>query len=316
MPDLNRDLTFASFLFPKAEEGAGLLDQAVLAEQLGFDLVCVPDHVDWPQYVDGWTLAAAVIGRTTSIEVFSGVSSLALREPPSVLGKAAWSLDRLAPGRFHLGIGTGAAPGIVSIGGPERSPGEQYGRLREAIEVIRLLWSGGEVATYEGDYYSLHEAKLPAAPTAALDIWIGGVKPGMRRLTAQAADGWFPGMFNVDPDPVIEETKHLDDEILAAGRQLDEVRRLYNTIAKKVQPASEGFLIGPASQWIEELTWAAVELGFDTFLFGNREATVEGLHLFAEEIIPAVKANVAAARAGAAPIASAASRREGSPSRA
>jgi hypothetical protein len=123
-------------------------------------------------------------------------------------------------------------------------------------------------------------------------------------------------MFNVDPDPVIEETKHLDEEILAAGRQLNEVRRLYNTIAKKVQPASEGFLIGPASQWIEELTWAAVELGFDTFLFGNREATVEGLHLFAEEIIPAVKANVAAARAGAAPIASAASRREGSPSRA
>jgi alkanesulfonate monooxygenase SsuD/methylene tetrahydromethanopterin reductase-like flavin-dependent oxidoreductase (luciferase family) len=167
MPDLNRDLTFASFLFPKAEEGAGLLDQAVLAEQLGFDLVCVPDHADWPQYVDGWTLAAAVIGRTTSIEVFSGVSSLALREPPSVLGKAAWSLDRLAPGRFHLGIGTGAAPGIVSIGGPEWSPAEQFGRLREAIEVIRLLWSGGEVATYEGDYYRLRRRRASTSGSEA-----------------------------------------------------------------------------------------------------------------------------------------------------
>jgi alkanesulfonate monooxygenase SsuD/methylene tetrahydromethanopterin reductase-like flavin-dependent oxidoreductase (luciferase family) len=300
MPDLHRDLTFASFLFPKAEEGAGLLDQAVLAEQLGFDLVAVPDHADWPQYVDGWTLAAAVVGRTSSIEVFSGVSALALREPPAVLGKAAWSLDRIAPGRFHLGIGTGALPGITSIGGPEWAPRESLDRLREAIEIIRLLWSGAEEASYEGTYYTLRDAKLPAAPTPALDIWIGGVKRGMRRLTAQVADGWFPGYNNIDPDPAIEETKHLDDEILAAGRQLADVRRVYNTIAKKVQPQSEGFLVGPASQWIEELTWAALELGFDTFLLGSRETTVEGLHVFAEEIIPAVRANVAAARAGAA----------------
>ena len=71
-----------------------------------------------------------------------------------------------------------------------------------------------------------------------------------------------------------------------------------------MQPISEGFLIGPASQWVEQLTWAALELGFDTFVFGVREAPIEGLHLFAEEVIPAVKANVAAARAaaGASPV--------------
>jgi alkanesulfonate monooxygenase SsuD/methylene tetrahydromethanopterin reductase-like flavin-dependent oxidoreductase (luciferase family) len=309
MPDLNRDLTFASFLFPKAAEGVGLLEQAVLAERLGYDLVAVPDHADWPHYVDGWTLAAAVIGRTTSIEVFSGVSALALREPPAVLGKAAWSLDRIAPGRFHLGIGTGALPGITSIGGPEWTGRESVDRLREAIEVIRILWSGKEEASYEGTYYTLREAKLPDAPTPGLDIWIGGVKRGMRRLTGQVADGWFPGYLNIDPDPVIEETKHLDEEILAAGRQLSDVRRVYNTIAKKVQTKSEGFLIGPASQWIEELTWAALELGFDTFLLGDRDTTVAGLQRFAEDIIPAVKANVAAARAGAATISSVATAR-------
>jgi hypothetical protein len=42
-------------------------------------------------------------------------------------------------------------------------------------------------------------------------------------------------------------------------------------------------------------------LGFDTLVFGVREAPVEGLHLFAEEVIPAVKANVAAARTAAGP---------------
>jgi alkanesulfonate monooxygenase SsuD/methylene tetrahydromethanopterin reductase-like flavin-dependent oxidoreductase (luciferase family) len=305
MPDLHRELTFASFLFPTAETGPGLLEEAVVAEQLGYDLIVVPDHADWPHYVDGWTLAAAVLGHTTSIEVCSGVSALALREPPAVLAKAAWSLDRLFPGRFHLGIGTGGLPGIRTIGGPARSPREQLERLREAIEVIRLIWSGREEpVSYEGRYYTLSEASIPEAPSPGLDLWIGGAKPGMRRLTAQAANGWFPGMFSIDPEPVTEDTNHLDAEILAAGRRLEEIRRLYNTITKKVQPASEGFLIGPASQWIEQLTWAALEFGFDTFIFGVREAPVEGLHLFAEEVIPAVKANIAAARsaAGASPV--------------
>ncbi len=295
MPDLNRELTFASFLFPKAELGPELFDHAVLAEELGYDLIVVPDHADWPHYVDGWTLASAVLARTSRIDVASGVSSLSLRQP-AVLGKSAWTLDRLAPGRFHLGIGTGIMPGILTIGGPAWPGPEAFARLREAIEVIRLLWSGGEEASYDGTYYQLADAKLPAAPSAGLDLWIGGIKPGMRRLTAELADGWFPGMFSIDPEIVVEETNHLDEEIAKQGRELSSVRRLYNTIAKKIQPKSEGFLIGPPEQWVEELTWAAVELGFDTFLYGDRESPPDGLRLFAEEVIPQVKANVAAAR--------------------
>ena len=114
--------------------------------------------------------------------------------------------------------------------------------------MIRLIWSGREgPVSYQGRYYALSEASIPQAPSPGLDLWIGGVKAGMRRLTAQTANGWFPGMFSVDPDPVTGDTNHLDAEILAAGRGLEEVRRLYNTIAKKVQPISEGFLIGPAA---------------------------------------------------------------------
>jgi hypothetical protein len=72
-----------------------------------------------------------------------------------------------------------------------------------------------------------------------------------------------------------------------------------NTIRKKLHPQSEGFLVGPAQQWIEELTHLAVELGFDTFVIGDRDTSVEHLHRFAEDVIPAVRANVAAARQAA-----------------
>jgi alkanesulfonate monooxygenase SsuD/methylene tetrahydromethanopterin reductase-like flavin-dependent oxidoreductase (luciferase family) len=304
MPNLNRELTFASFLFPKAAEGPGLLEQAELAEELGYGLIAVPDHLDWPHYIDSWTLLSAIAARTTSIELLSCVSSLALREPPATLAKAAWSLDILAPGRFHLGLGTGVIPGIESIGGPLWSPRESFERITEAIQVIRLLWSGEE-ASFEGAHYTLAAAKALATPSPELDIWIGGIKPGMRRLIAQAADGWIPGMFSVDPEPITEETLHLNEELHAAGRPLSAVRRVYNTIAKKIQPKSEGFLVGPPEQWIEELTPMVLELGFDVILYGDREATVEGLHTFAEEIVPELKARVAAAR-GAVPAAASA----------
>ena len=295
MPTPHRDLTFGSFLFPKAAEGPGLLRQAELTEELGFDLIGVPDHPDWGHYVDQWVLMSAIIGKTSRIEVFSAVTALAMREPPAVLAKAALSIDALAPGRFHFGIGAGNLPGITSIGGPHWAPAEAFDRVREAIELTRVMWSGDAPGNYDGQYYQLSEATLPPRPSAGLDIWIGAVKPRMRRLIAQAADGWLPGMFSVDPEPVRVEVEHLDAELEAAGRPLGSVRRIYNTIAKKLQPASEGFLVGPAEQWVDQLTDIALTFGFDTFLFGDRETTVEHLHIFAEQVIPQVKANVAAA---------------------
>jgi len=95
--------------------------------------------------------------------------------------------------------------------------------------------------------------------------------------------------------PVVQ---HLDEEILAAGRRLTDVRRVFNAIGRKIQPVSDGFLIGPPEQWVEDLTRVVLEFGFDTLLYGDREATVEQLHVFAEKVIPGVRSNVAAARAG------------------
>jgi alkanesulfonate monooxygenase SsuD/methylene tetrahydromethanopterin reductase-like flavin-dependent oxidoreductase (luciferase family) len=295
VPAPYRDLTFGSFLFPKASEGPGLLRQAALTEELGYDLIGVPDHPDWGHYIDQWALMSAIIGHTSRVEVFGAVSALALHQPPFVLAKAALSLDVLAPGRFHLGIGSGALPGIVAIDGPQWPPGESVDRVREAIELTRVAWSGQSPASYRGRYYSLTEAALPPAPSPALDIWVGAAKPRMRRVVAQLADGWIPGMLTIDPGQIRTEVDHLNAELEAVGRPPGAVRRVYNTIAKKIQPTSEGFLVGPAGQWADQLTQIALDFGFDTFLFGDRDTTVEHLHIAAEQIIPQVRANLASA---------------------
>jgi alkanesulfonate monooxygenase SsuD/methylene tetrahydromethanopterin reductase-like flavin-dependent oxidoreductase (luciferase family) len=121
----------------------------------------------------------------------------------------------------------------------------------------------------------------------------------MRKLIAQSADGWFPGFNLFAPEDLAPTVQHLNEEILAAGRRLTDVRRVFNAIGRKVQPASDGFLVGPPAQWVEELTRVVLEFGFDTILYGDRDATVEQLHVFAEKVIPGVRSNVAAARAGA-----------------
>ena len=191
MPGPYRPLTFASFLFPKASEGPGLLRQAALAEELGFDLIGVPDHPDWGHYVDQWTLMSAIIGHTSRIEVFGAVSALALR-PPYVLAKSALTLDSLAPGRFHFGLGVGALPGITSIDGPQYPPAESVDRLREAIELTRVVWSGVSPATYAGQYYRFTESTIPPAPSA-------GARHLGRRRQAPHAQAHCPVRGRLDP---------------------------------------------------------------------------------------------------------------------
>ncbi|WP_256788940.1 LLM class flavin-dependent oxidoreductase [Frankia sp. AvcI1] len=296
-PAGHRPLRFGTFLFPRTVAGRALLDHAAQAEELGYDLIAVPDHPYNPDYVDQVALLSAVVGRTSSIRVLTDVVNLALR-PPAVLAKTAWTIDRLAPGRLDLGLGTGGLwDQIAAIGGPRWKPREARERLAEAIDVIRLLWSGDADVTYAGQYYQLDHPQPLLPPQQPIQLWIGSGGPLMRRLTAGVGAGWIPNGNRLDLDTVRADAAHFDTELAAAGRSRTAVPRLYNAFfGHKLQDRSEGFLVGPASQWIDELTALALELDFDTFVLGDRETPVEHLQIFADQVIPQVRAQVAAAR--------------------
>ena len=64
--------------------------------------------------------------------------------------------------------------------------------------------------------------------------------------------------------------------------------------ASSTDGASEGMLRGPTAQWVDELTTLVVEHGFDTFILWTE--TPGQLPPFAEEVVPAVRAQVASER--------------------
>jgi alkanesulfonate monooxygenase SsuD/methylene tetrahydromethanopterin reductase-like flavin-dependent oxidoreductase (luciferase family) len=291
MPDYGRAIKFGYFLIPDAD--APLLSVAREVEQLGLDYVAVQDHPYQRRFVDTWTLLSMIAATTSRIGLFPDVANLPLRSP-AVMAKAAASIDLLSGGRFELGLGAGGFwDAIEAYGGPRRTPGAALAALAEGIEVIRRIWSGDRNLRFEGQHYHLRGAHSGPVPAHPIGIWLGVNGPRALQLTGQVADGWVPS-FRGDLKAIADMTKRLDDAAADAARDPASIRRILNVSGAITDGASNGILRGPVNRWVEELTDLAITYGFDTFILW---AEGEGqLSRFAEQVMPAVQAQVAAER--------------------
>jgi alkanesulfonate monooxygenase SsuD/methylene tetrahydromethanopterin reductase-like flavin-dependent oxidoreductase (luciferase family) len=291
MADYGRPIKFGYFLVPNGD--APLLSIVREVEQLGLDYIAVQDHPYQRRFVDTWTLLSMIAATTSRIGLFPDVANLPLR-PPAMMAKAAASIDLLSGGRFELGLGAGGFwDAIEAYGGPRRTPGEALAALREAIEVIRRIWSGDRNLRFEGKHYRLrgaHSGPLPAHP---IGIWLGVYGPQALKLAGRVADGWVPS-FRGELSRIADMTRRLDDAAVSAGRDPASIRRILNVSGEITDGPSNSMLQGPVNQWVEELTALATTYGFDTFIFwGEGEGQ---LSKFAQEVVPAVRELVVAER--------------------
>ena len=288
----DRAIKFGYFLIPNAD--APLLSIAKEVEQLGLDYIAVQDHPYQRRFVDTWTLLSMIAATTSRIGLFPDVANLPLR-PPAVMAKAAASIDVLSGGRFELGLGAGSFwDAIEAYGGPRRAPGAALEALAEAIEVIRKVWSGDRNLRFEGQHYQLKGAHSGPVPAHPINIWLGVYGPQALKLAGRMADGWVPS-FRGDLKKLGDMTQRLDDAALEAGRDPSSIRRILNVNGAITDGPSNGMLQGPVDQWVEELSNLAISYRFDTFVLW---AEGEGqLSKFAEEVVPAVREQVAAERA-------------------
>jgi alkanesulfonate monooxygenase SsuD/methylene tetrahydromethanopterin reductase-like flavin-dependent oxidoreductase (luciferase family) len=270
--DYGLPVRFGVFIIPEAT--AKPLQSAALAEELGFDLIGIQDHPYQRRFYDTLTLLTAIAMRTERITLFPDVANLPLR-PPAMLAKAAASLDLLSGGRLELGLGAGGFwEGIKAWDGPARTPGESVSAVEEAVQVMRLLWSGQHGIKFEGKYYRLggaHSGPLPAHP---IGIWLGAYRPRMLSIIGRLADGWVPSYGYVKEAELAEGNRRIDEAAVAAGRDPRAIRRVLNT----------GYL---DAQTLAGL----VESGMDTFLVAEDEMLE-----FMSEVAPRVREAVESRR--------------------
>jgi alkanesulfonate monooxygenase SsuD/methylene tetrahydromethanopterin reductase-like flavin-dependent oxidoreductase (luciferase family) len=298
MTDYGREVEFGTSVAPLADPPDFAKRVSVAADSAGLDLVGIQDHPYQRRFLDTWTLISTLVPVTGRIRYFPDVACLPLRLP-AMLAKAAASLDVLSGGRVEMGLGSGFFwEAIEAMGGPRRSPGEAVRSVEEAIQVMRLVWSEERSVRFDGEIYTLKGLKPGPHPAHEIGIWVGAGGPRMLDLIGRLADGWVPSMGWATPDRLPEMHRRIDEGAARAGRDPDEIRRVYN-ISGIIGEEGEGLLDGSASRWIEELSRFVLELGMDPCIYWPAEDHVRQVELFASEVVPAVREAVAAERSRA-----------------
>ena len=165
-----------------------LVDDAVLAEQAGFDFLVASDHYSPWLEVQGhspyvWTVLGAVAQATSTVPFMTYVTCPILRYHPAVVAQKAATLQLLSEGRFSLGLGAGEQLNEHVVGKGWPPVDVRHAMLTEAVEVIRELWSGG-FTNYRGTHFTVESAKLYDVPEELPRI---GIAASGRQSTGLAA---------------------------------------------------------------------------------------------------------------------------------
>ncbi|MET9025037.1 glucose-6-phosphate dehydrogenase (coenzyme-F420) [Nocardia sp. NPDC004168] len=174
-----------------------LVEIAVLAEQHGLDSATVSDHFQPWRHKGGhapFSLAwlAAVGERTQRIQLGTSVLTPTFRYNPAVIAQAFATMSCLYPDRVMLGVGTGEALNEIATGYTGEWPEfkERFARLREAVDLMRALWTGDRV-DFDGEYYKTVGASIYDVPKGGVPIYVAAGGPLVARYAGRAGDGFI-----------------------------------------------------------------------------------------------------------------------------
>jgi probable F420-dependent oxidoreductase len=185
-----------------------ILGYARHAEACGFEALYLPEHIVlYPGATLGGSEIPPAVPIADPLEVLSFVAAATSRillgtgvlllpyHHPVVLAKRLATLDVLAKGRMRLfTIGVGSLPGEArAVGVDFASRGR---RADEAIDVLRLLWSGGESGVaFHGEFFDFDALVSFPKPyrSADLPIHVGGSSRAAARRAGRRGAGYFPG---------------------------------------------------------------------------------------------------------------------------
>jgi G6PDH family F420-dependent oxidoreductase len=170
-----------------------LVEQARRAEAAGFHALWISDHYHPWNDEQGhspfvWSVLGA-LAEATSLPVTTGVTCPTVRIHPAIIAQAAATSGVMHQGRFSLGVGSGEALNEHILGDRWPEADVRLEMLEEAVEVIRLLWQGGQ-RSHHGKHYTVENARVYDLPAEPPPILVSGFGPKAIDLAAQIGDGF------------------------------------------------------------------------------------------------------------------------------
>jgi coenzyme F420-dependent glucose-6-phosphate dehydrogenase len=154
----------------------------------------VSDHFQPWRHTDGhapfsFSWLAALGERTKRVTLGTSVVTPTFRYHPAIVAQAMATLASLYPGRVLLGVGTGESMNEVPVLGIEWPEfRERFGRLKEAIELMRRLWAEERV-TFDGEYFHTRNATVYDRPERPIPLYVAASGEAAARLAGRVGDG-------------------------------------------------------------------------------------------------------------------------------
>ncbi len=172
-----------------------LVRQAALAERAGFTFALISDHFHPWVEAQGhspfvWTTLGGIAQATQKIRVGTGVTCPMIRIHPAIVAQAAATVAAMMPGRFFLGVGSGENLNEHVTGARWPLPDERLEMMEEAVEVMRVLWQGGE-RTHRGKHYTVDHARVYTLPDEPPDVYVAATAPKAAELAGRIGDGFI-----------------------------------------------------------------------------------------------------------------------------
>jgi G6PDH family F420-dependent oxidoreductase len=179
---------------------AEIVELAVLAEDAGLDFVELSDHYHpWlstqHHSPNTWVTLGAIAARTTHLGLVTGVTCPSFRYHPAIVAHMAATLQLISDGRFTLGVGSGERLNEHITGEPFPAVDKRHEALREALQIIRMLWKGG-YQSFDGRYLQLEDARVFDLPETLPPICVAASGGQSLAVATDLGDG----LFAVEPD--------------------------------------------------------------------------------------------------------------------
>lgn len=306
-----------------AGQWPAILSVAKTIESAGYESVWVYDHfhtVPVPTQevtYEAWTLMAALAVATDTVRLGQMCTCNGYRSP-AYLAKVAASIDAISGGRLEMGIGAGwYEHEYRGYGYSFPKPSERIGELREAVEIMRRMWTEEEVA-FDGKHYQLDGAICQPKPLQQphLPFWIAG---GGEKLTLNVAARYAAYTNFADSvEGFVHKSEILRGHCDDVGRDFDAIVRStnFNVVCEETEADVEDRIgsikdhysrfvtadrlegiermlrktAGTPEQLVEQIArWSEVGLGYAIVYFQEAAYDTSGLERFARDVIPQLR---------------------------